>query len=138
MDVQLRVVVARVVLQELRGRQAAPVDPPAGAAAVVPGPGVAGLLGQEVQRRAVPYQQALLEHAGLALPLRGGFDVAGRRGVHGGPLAAACPATYCWLSCSRIAASCCSTRAKPESTLASSASSLASSAAPHKFLLVCW
>ena len=45
-DVQLRVVVAGVVLEERRDDPVVGVDPPAGGAAVVPDPGVAGVLGR--------------------------------------------------------------------------------------------
>nr|WP_246244280.1 hypothetical protein [Amycolatopsis pithecellobii] len=52
--VQLRVVIARVVLKEARDHQVVRVDEPARGAAVVAHSGVAGVLGQVIQHRPVP------------------------------------------------------------------------------------
>nr|WP_242623237.1 hypothetical protein [Pseudonocardia sediminis] len=74
--VQLRVPVAGVVLQKRRRHQAMGVHPLPGAAAVVPGAGVAGLVCVEVQQRPVPDHHRLLHDRGLARPLLGGVVVA--------------------------------------------------------------
>ena len=85
-DVQLRVPVAGVVLQELRDDELVRVDPPPGAAAVVPDPGVAGLVLQVLDRRPRPGHHRLLDRRGVRVPRRGGVLVAGGAGVGGGAL----------------------------------------------------
>ena len=84
--VQLRVVVPRVVLQELRRDQVMPVDPLPATAAVMPGPGVAGLRREEVQHRPMPHHQRLLHPRRPPPPLRRHDLVAGGRGVGRGAL----------------------------------------------------
>ena len=70
MDVQLRVVVARVVLEERRDRPVVRVDPAAGGAAVVADPGVAGLLGEVVQGGVVAGPDGVLDRPPMLGPRR--------------------------------------------------------------------
>jgi hypothetical protein len=66
-DVQLRVVIPGVVLEERRDRPVVRVHPAARGAAVVSDPGVAGVLREVVQRRAVAGPDGVLDR----LPVRG-------------------------------------------------------------------
>ena len=86
MDVPLRVPVAGVVLEELRDDELVRVDPPPGAAAVVPDAGVAGVLLQVVDRGAGARHHGVLDGLGVRVPRGGGFVVAGGAGVLGGAL----------------------------------------------------
>ena len=81
MDVQLRVVVAGVVLEERRDDPVVRVDPPAGGAAVVPDPGVAGLVLQVGQRGVVARPDRVLDGLAVLAPRRGGVLVAGVAGL---------------------------------------------------------
>ena len=86
MDVPLRVPLAGVVLQELRDDELVGVDPPPAPAAVVPDPGVAGVVLQVLERRASAGHHRLLDSLGVRVPPRGGLVVAGGAGVAGGAL----------------------------------------------------
>jgi hypothetical protein len=65
-DVQLRVVVTRVVLEEAGDRPIVGIHPPAGRAAVMPDPGVPGLVREVVHRGLVPGPDRVLD--GLPMP----------------------------------------------------------------------
>ena len=85
-DVQLRVPVAGVVLEELRDDEVRRVDPAAGAAAVVPDAGVAGVALQVLQRGGRAGHHGVLDGLGVRRPRGGGLVVTGRRGVVRGAL----------------------------------------------------
>ena len=81
-DVQLRIVGPRRVLEERGDGPVVRVDEPAGAAAVVTDPGVAGALLQVVQRGVVAGPDRVLDGLLVRRPRRGRLGVAGAAGFH--------------------------------------------------------